>query len=394
MIGLVILSVAVVRTRSSNDPDALLQRAQDQFRDGRHDRASGLLDRLASIRQPAPLDRLLRAQVSLATDQPARALDELSRIPDDHPVAPLSRLLRGRAAMQLGRVPEATSSFLKAVELQPRHVQARRELTFIYGIQRRLPELDEQLAALSGLGELPPSYVLHWSKIRNVNWNYEKDLDNLRRFVAGDPNDRHSRLTLAEAIRRSGQPDEAEEILGPLPEADPEAVALRARLAIDRGDLSRAEAVLVEASIDHPAVAAIRGELALLRGDPEAALPLLRAAERHDPTSRMANFHLGQALTKLGDPEAAKPYLDRVRRNDMLGQLISRASTLPDLDDPDLCTQIGQECLALGRPLEARAWLNTALSVDPFHDGAQRIIAGLEDVADAPAVQSTAHNAF
>ncbi|QDV33844.1 tetratricopeptide repeat protein [Tautonia plasticadhaerens] len=384
--ALALIWLAAARPPSPAELDRLLQLAQDAHRAGRHDRAEALLDRVASSREPTPLDRLLRAQVQLATDRPEQARDQLARIPDDHPIAPISRLLLGQVEMRLGRVPEAERSFLAAVRLQPRHVQAHRELSFIYSIQRRLRELDEQLAALASLGELPPSYVLHWSKIRNVNWNYEKDLDNLRRFLAGDPGDRHSRLTLAEAIRRSGDLNEAGRILTPLPPTDPDAAALRAGMAIEGGDLTRAEEMIARAPADHPAVARVRGEIELIRGDPEAALPHLRAAEQNDPTDRLVNFHLGRALTMLGRAEEAAPYLDRVRRNDALGQLISRASTLPDLDDPDLCVEIGRACLSLGRSLEARAWFDTALSVDPFHDEAQESIARIE--AGSPGLSS------
>ena len=375
---LILIPFLATQDWSPADPDALLQAAQDAHRDGRPAEAAALLDRIASLRSPTPLDLLLRAQVSLAIDDPDRAFESLIQIPDSHPIAPIALLLRGQVAVQLGRVPEAEAAFLKAVELQPRHVQARRELSFIYSIQRRLPELDEQLSALSLLGELPPSYVLHWGKIRNVNWNYEKDLDNLRRFVSGDPGDRHSRLTLAEATRRSGDLDEASRLLDPLPPTDPEAAALRAGMAIEGGDLDRAEEILARAPTDHPAIARMLGEIDLIRSDAEAALPHLRIAERANPTDRLVNFQLGRALTMLGRSEEAAPYLDRVRRNDALGQLISRASTLPDLDDPDLCVEIGRECLALGRLLEARAWFDTALSVDPFHEGAQESIARIE----------------
>ncbi|RUL88137.1 tetratricopeptide repeat protein [Tautonia sociabilis] len=374
--GLLVLATRLWRPEA---PDSLLQRAQDAYRAGQHDLAESLLDRLARIREPNPLDRLLRAQVALATDRPEAALDELSRIPDDHPIAPISRLLQGQVAIRLGRAVQAESSFLRAIELQPRHVQARRELCFIYSIQRRLRDLDLQLAALAELGELTPSYVLHWSKIRNVNWNYEKDLEHLRRFVAEDPTDRRSRLTLAEAIKRSGDLAEADRLLAPLPRSDPEAAALRASIAIERGDLNAASEALVEAPPDHPAVARSLGEIALIRLDPETALPSLRIAVRHDPSDRLSLFLLGRALSLLGRDEEAAPILETVRQNDLLGQMIAQASAKATIDDPELCLEIGLACQRLSRPLEARAWFDIALLIDPFHERAQEALALLDD---------------
>ena len=166
-------------------------------------------------------------EVDLALDRQTKARDELLEIASDHPIAPLALLLRGQVEVKLGHLPAAEAAFLEATRLEPDFVKAHRELTYIYSIQHRLPELDLQLAALSELGEMPPSYVLYWTRVRNGIWNADKDLPRLREFVSGDPSDRWSRLSLAEGLRRSGLPAEAGQILEELASDDPEAVALR-----------------------------------------------------------------------------------------------------------------------------------------------------------------------
>ena len=77
--------------------------------------------------------------------------------------------------------------------------------------------------ALSRLDVLGFDSLLHWTKTRNVTWNSASDCEALARSVAADPDDRRSRLALADGLRQLGRRDEADAILTPLPASDPEA---------------------------------------------------------------------------------------------------------------------------------------------------------------------------
>ena len=375
LIALIAAVVAILRRPV--EPDRLLQDAQDAYRAGRYDRAESLLDRLGARREPIGLDRLLRAQVDLATERPEAARDELERIPKDHPVAPLSLVLLGQVEMKLGHIPAAERAYQGAVKLEPRSVQARRELAFIYSLQRRFEDLDQQLAALSGLGDLDPEYLLHWSKIRSVAWNFGQDRAHLERAVAADPSDRWSRLTLAEGYRRAGELERAERILEPLPRSDPERTSILASIALDRGSIEQADVILDEATIEASSVARLRGELALMRGDPESALADLKHAERGGLDDRRLLDSIARSLILLDRAEEAEPYLDLIRSHDALGRLVSEATTQVELSDAELCYKIGSLCLILGRQLEARAWFEAAIADDPLHDGAQAALTDL-----------------
>ena len=66
----------------------------------------------------------------------------------------------------------------------------------------------------------------------------------LERAIQADPGDRASRLALAECLRRLGRLDEADSNLDSLPPTDPDVLAVRALVALDRGDRPRAQALV------------------------------------------------------------------------------------------------------------------------------------------------------
>jgi predicted Zn-dependent protease len=376
--GLIAIVAAAVGWRRNADPDHVFLRADEAYKAGRLDDAEADLLRLERLRPPTPVDRYLRAEVAQARKADDRALAELAAIPDDHPVAPLARLRAGQIEIRLGRARPAEADFRATLRLLPRGVQPRKELVIIYNIQHRQAELDAMLAELMDLDALDFAYILHWTKTRNTVWNPRGDLPALERFVAADPEDRWSRLSLAEALRRMDRLAEAERTLAPLPEADPEARAERVRLAMDWGDLPAAESLLAGGPEDHPGLARLRGQLALRLRDGEAAARQFRIAIAADPTDRPAQHGLGTALGMLGRTEEARPYLEAARRHDALGALVARAATTEGENDPRMPHQLGMACAAIGRNLEARAWLRLAVRRDPLDAEGQRVLFQLE----------------
>ena len=119
-------------------PDWLYGRAQAEARAGRYERAAVYLDWLARLRSPTPYVHLLRAQVAGARGQTDAAVAELGAIPDGHDLAPLARLSEGQLEARRGRLRLAEAAFLAALRLNPKVVQARRELVYIYSVQQRL----------------------------------------------------------------------------------------------------------------------------------------------------------------------------------------------------------------------------------------------------------------
>ena len=129
---------------------------------GRYERVDSALDRLRRLREPTPLDWFLRAQLAMARKNDDQALDYLARVPDGHYMAAQARMLAGQTELRRDRVRLAEELFHAALKLDPRLVQAHRELIYIYGMQLRRAELSAEFMALSKLSELTFDNVFHW----------------------------------------------------------------------------------------------------------------------------------------------------------------------------------------------------------------------------------------
>jgi tetratricopeptide (TPR) repeat protein len=194
--------------------------------------------------------------------------------------------------------------------------------------------------------------------------------------VQSDPDDRASRLALAECLRKLGRLDRADAVLKTLSSAEPEVRTISAYAALDRGDTASAEALLTVRlnEHDHPTLAQLRGQLALLRDDASEAVKQFQATLRAAPNSREAQCGLGQALRLLGQPQAAIPYLKAARDRDRLEWLVRSARPPARRKDPRILQEIGTACLAIGRHDQARAWYLLALSLDPSNSELQSLI--------------------
>jgi Flp pilus assembly protein TadD len=200
----------------------------------------------------------------------------------------------------------------------------------------------------------------------------------LSEYIANDPFDRWSRIALGDSLRRIGRFTDAEKTLAPLPASDPDARALRARIALDRGDDDSALALLAEGPENHAELARLRGRFALARRDWPGAVKQFRAAYAAEPDNRDAVFGLGQALSLIGDSAAAAPFVTLARDFDALGTLMQRASSKEGRTDPQLMRGLGGACEKIRRPAEARAWYRLAIQANPLDQDAQKALFRLD----------------
>jgi tetratricopeptide (TPR) repeat protein len=382
LLPLLILSVGggawAVHSWGTADPEALVRQAEADMEARRFDRAEAAVRRLGRLRAPTAEDWRLRARVATARGQLEKALEAWAQIPDSHPVAAEARLRSGQIELRRHRVRMAEAAFLRALGINPGLIQARRELVYIYGMQLRRDALRAQYEALARLMPLTFEEVFLWCLTRNNTWNAEEQIGTLERFLAADPDDRQTRLALAQTLVQLGRHDEVDAVLGALPAADPEARAVRARSALDRGDVAAAAALLGEGPADHPELARLRGRLALARRDGPAAVRHFRAALATLPDDRDVLSGLGAALRMVGDRAAAEPVLQASRNLDILGGLVQRAGSPANRNDPRLLHDLGAACEAVGRLPEARAWYQLAIARDPLDRESQHALFRLE----------------
>ena len=378
-----IVAALVVRLWPSPDPETVFKQAAVDFQERRFSQAQVSLDQLARLRPATAMDSMMRAQLAIVGNRTEEALENLKRVPDDHKMAVQARFEAGHLEIQRGRFVAAERYLLQALKLDPTLVKARRELVYVYGTQLRREELDANFRILAQLSSLTYPEIFLWCLSRGVQWEADEIVQTLDRCVQADPEDRWARLGLVEGLRALSRFEEAEEMLAPLPDSDPEARTARVRLARARNDDVLAESLLASGPTDHPGLAILRGQLAIARGDGPEALRQFQIAQKLAPRLRETVFGLGQALQMTGDSAGAAPYLEEARKHDRLNSLIQRAAVPANRDDLKLIYDLGAACAALGRITEARAWYNLAVMRDGLDTTAQQALAGLKEPGEA-----------
>jgi predicted Zn-dependent protease len=363
-----------------DDPDRLWKEAQAAWSSGRLEGAEATLARLARLRPADVPARLLRAEVAWKRGRIDEALATLEGYPSNGPGTALIERTRGLLELQRDRARPAESALLRALSLDPERAEARRDLIDLYSIQSRHADLAAQFEALAARQALSFDDLYLWCLGRRPDAGPAERAEKLEGMVRNDPKDRSSRLALAEDLRRLGRLDAAEAALSPLPAADAEARALRARLTLDRGRADLTALLLADGPSDHPALARLRGRLALARGD-ASAVAHYRAAMADDPDDRDTLFGLGQALRLAGQPEAASRYLRSARDRDHLEWLIENARSLSRRDDARSLREIGDAYRSVQKLAEARAWYRLALARDPLDQEVQKRFFELENGA-------------
>jgi tetratricopeptide (TPR) repeat protein len=345
----------------------LLQAALQEFNAGRFDRASAILDRRAAETATTPLDWMLRARVAIAQGRLEPALEALKRIPDSDPTAAQASVMAGQIEQTRHRARAAEAAFWHALTLNANLVQPHRELAYIYALQRRRAECDVQFRELARLIALDYKMAFAWGQSQYDIFDPNEAIRALVKIVEADPDDRWSRLALANNYRVTVRHDLAEATLRALPESDPDARAVRVQIALHRGDWEVAKGLAREGPADHALLNNLRGRLALQAGEPARAVEFFRAALSREPQDRDAIHGLGTALHRLHDPRA-KEFLQIAAHHDEMRETIIACGNMVGID-VKVFPALGKICESLGRPEMARVWYDVALTSD-LVDGA------------------------
>jgi predicted Zn-dependent protease len=380
------LLAALCNGCSGENPSDLSFRAYAELDAGRPEQAEAALAKLERIRKLTVSEQLLR---SLAASNRGRLDEAISAL--ESPGLPSKGLDAALIAARLGeleldrrRFRAAEAALKRALILNPRSIDARRHLIWLYMQQGRSTEIAAQSREMARSSRVEFFDLVVWTLARREPLDHADLALALSRAIEEDPGDHESRLALAESYRQLGRLDQAERALDALPVADPAARAVRARVALDRGDSSRAEA-LISSDLDGDDAASVcelRGRLALARDDAAAAVQHFRAALAAAPNDRDARFGLSQALRLTGQVKAAQPHAKLARSQDHLDWLVRNALSLNRRKDPATLKAIANECLTVGCRDEARAWIQHALHLAPDDAWLRSTLSQL----DAPAV--------
>lgn len=356
------------------DPDQLVAEIKLAFRTGQLDRAEASIRAFARLPKAESVSYLLRGELADRRGNPREALDLFARVPENDPQAATARFMAAVVHRKQNRLRAAEQLLRDALRLDPGLVPAHRELIFIYGMQSRGNDLNAQFLALSKLVDLDFREMLLWTLSLEDIWTSDTVREDLERYLAADPDDHASRIALARVLLQAGELDACKQTLHSLPETDVEALAIRARVALNESRFDDLDALLAKGPSQHAALARLRGQSALRRNDPASAIEAFRTALRLEPNSQESIQGLALALRRTGsDHEAAALNLhaDRLRA---LNQLLELCRNERNRSDPTLPLRIAEACEAVGYTTHARGWYRLALGFDPLNHEIQKAL--------------------
>lgn len=207
----------------------------------------------------------------------------------------------------------------------------------------------------------------------------EAALDDFRAAVADAPDHEEARLSLAEMLMQTSQPQEAVEHYEWLRQRRPDDNAVRLGLARCRrqlGDRDDARRLLAGLSED-ARVLAERGKLAWDEGNAEEAETFYRRSLALVPREREVTYDLLVCLQRQGKNAEAKAYQAQLAEieadQEDLSKLLNAMIARPD--DLTLPCGVAGILLRNGQGEQARAWLDGVLQRDGGYKPAHQLLA-------------------
>lgn len=314
---------------------------------------------------------VMRGRLSLAEGREADAVALFEAIPQSSPHFAMAMQMAGQVHLRAGRMVPAERDLLAAIKADEKTVVPRRELIYIYGLQLRRRELRQVFAELAKVSPMAFGNVFHWCLTRGNDWEPQEIIDDMTKFLQADPSDTWSRIALARSLLRLSKRDEARQALEPLAADNPDAIALRAQIALDEGDAELASKLLATGPHDHFDLAVMRARQALALGEPEKAREEFSIALKIDPDNRDAIIGMARVLGALGETTVAASWRDRAGKLDKLATLVQKAAEPGAEKDISLIRSLALGCESVGHLAEARAWWNLVAARDPLDQESQ-----------------------
>ncbi len=358
-------------------PDRLRGRALESFRTGRWEIVEASLMRIERRGAARSEDRILRGRAARALGKIDEAISCWSKIVAGDPFEAEACWLIGESEASRFRLRRAEAILLRAAELAPSRPEPHFHLAKLYAIEFRRKAFDDRMRRMMACSHLKFLQITFWCQIDYSIWDPPRFLRAWAKALESDPADRAARLAFAEGLRRLDDRDRALSILEPLGLADPDASALRARIAVEQGQIDRAEAILKSIPDGHFVGEMTRGRIARLRGNLEDAVRRFRSAYAADPDDRDAITELGLALGAAGKIDESRKLMSLSYNCD---QILFMLKDMPIDREPDVdfLERLGRRCEAVGRREQALACYRLALDkapLDPgFHEAIFRVV--------------------
>jgi thioredoxin-like negative regulator of GroEL len=352
--------------------DAHLLKAQQAAAHSQWETAAAELRDLLRVDVESHGAWLMLADVEFRQGHLDEALRCVARVPSGSANGALARQLEGTMLLAAGRGSRAETALKECIRLDPRAVEARRRLVFLYAVELRRDELRNVLWELDELGAMTISDLVLLSGSAFIVWNATETLTWIEQFVASDARDVHARIAAGRYRLRKNDQAGARAILEEAWSLEPtnsNALAGLIECHIDQAELESARRLLERVPAggrDDARFAYLHGRLAEDAERWDEATEIYARAAAGDPDHREAHYRLGQLLLQTGDAAKAEPYVERARkladRESLLGSLVNS-------DDPGHFVPLMARLEAeLAHDRIAKAWYAEAVRLDPSND--------------------------
>jgi len=298
----------------------------------------------------------------------------IQKNPEDAP----AHVMLGLVYNLAGRQPEATTEYRKALELNPRQMEAFDLLVNGY---LRDKNYEEALALCNAQEERMQGETSLLARVEYMKGRVSIEAQDSARAekhfakaIEIDPNQIPAYAALAELFIRENRSDEARQQYEKILEKNPDylpAYIFLGSLSAEEGDLAKAESYYRQALKRKPDFAPAANNLAWQIAESgenlAEALTLAQTAKKQLPDSAAVSDTLGWIYLNL------KAYTSAI------AELTQSASLEPQ--NPVIHYHLGLAYARNDQPAEARASLQRALEIDPHFQGADEARRVLDEIA-------------
>ena len=361
-----------------NQPESHYQRGREALTAGDDDivlAEAEVLSRTAGFESHA---KLLRGLLLVRKGKLADALTQLEQAGADATAVEASATA-AKCFYQLGRYLNAIDAAHAALSRDASAIDARRWLAAAYYDLGAVSHAVVELEQISKEAKEDPRPDRLLGLIDKDSEQYVKAIEHYRESLRRDPKqpDREKILNeLAEALVKQNLFDEALRVLKDC-QRTVLVLTLEADCQYSLGEPAKAEDLLGEAmTLDPRYVPAkmSKGKLLLDAGRADEAARILNEAVQIDPRNRVTRLQLSQALRQLGESQKADEELQRSQEIKSLEREFTdlHETAMQKPLDADVRCRLGELADQLGKPELSKMWFRTALSIDPYHAGAQK----------------------
>lgn len=392
-------------------PVITLAHIQAWVNTGHWDQADrALQEYMRSAPNPPPVVYLLAGRIRAAKGEFKQALDLLERVPEGSSVYLEALFRKAQILNHLGHRRKAEQLFKEVVVLADARgdlasTEIRRsaifELIAMYSLEQRSSEAIPLVWAVYPEHTEPWRLLIALVRLQGEPPYVDKAVSILQTAVQADPDDWYSHRAIAYYNLKGGRFEDcvrhARKALELQPD-DPQTLAILFQAYVAQENYAAIDQWIRTHDLPEEAPADFwraLGQAHEAADRFQEALTYYRKALEIAPYDYRNHFALGSVLIKLGRREEAEEHMKRFQElkahYQALQQFISNLgddSQAPTwtVPPPDQCVELGEHCLALGRPREAVGWAQMALVQAPSHAAAAELLErARRQLAGAPA---------